>query len=154
MRAMSPITHIVVPTDFSESAQQALDYAIDLSQKVGAKLSLVHVCEVPAYAFSLTTYVSAEFVSAIEEGAKKKFDETLADLKKRVPTAQGKLLSGPAGELIHAAVKELGGDLIVMGTHGRRGLGHVLLGSVAERTVRTAAVPVLVVHGSRAAQSA
>jgi nucleotide-binding universal stress UspA family protein len=98
--------------------------------------------------------MSAEFVSAIEEAAKKKFDDTLAELRQRVPGAEGKLVLGPTSDAIRETTKDVGGDLIVMGTHGRRGLGHVLLGSVAEKIVRTSSVPVLVVHATPAAEDA
>jgi nucleotide-binding universal stress UspA family protein len=70
----------------------------------------------------------------------------MAKLKARVPSAESVLKIGAPSDVIIGEAKRLGADLIVMGTHGRRGLSHVFLGSVAEKTLRNANVPVLVLH--------
>jgi universal stress protein A len=132
--------HILVATDFSDAASHALAYGIELAGRLEARLSLLHVCESPLSAYSL------EIQTANEAAARKQFSAILEDVRKRLPGTEGTLVSGSAGEEIAAQAKRIGADLIVIGTHGRRGLGHMILGSVAEKTLRLAHVPVLVLH--------
>jgi universal stress protein A len=133
---------IVVPVDFSNYSQTALNHAAQLAAESGAKLHIVHVRdELDAYAdLGFTGYAPP----MSHEG------ELLAELKKVQPTVgsaefEHKLLVGsPAAALVDYA-KEVSADIIVMGTHGRKGLTRVLMGSVAEAVVRTASCPVLTV---------
>lgn len=147
---MPAIQHILVPTDFSESAEAAVRYAVELAKQVGARVTLLHVVEIPIYTYSTSAYLSADFSKTIEEAAQARLEQALAELRKALPEAQSMLVSGPPGDAIRNAVASEGADLVVMGTHGRRGLAHAMLGSVAEKTVRVSNVPVLVVHGSKA----
>ena len=142
---MAEIKRILVPTDFSEPADGALTYALDLASKLGATVSLVHVFEDPAGIHS-GAYVP---MPAEMRG------EILADLRRRmaeVAATRGhaelnpRVLIGPAAQSIVEAARDSQADLIVMGTHGRHGMAHLLLGSVAERVVRTATCPVLTVR--------
>lgn len=134
---MSPLQTIVHPTDFSESSSHALQLAAALAREHGVRLVMLHAAETPA---------------ASAEGAKRHrqlLDERIASLQARRPdlTVQGQVVEGHAVESILKATAELPGDLIVMGSHGRTGLGRVLLGSVAERVARSAPCPVLIVKG-------
>lgn len=142
---MSTIRHILVPTDFGDAAQHALERAIELAKQSGAKLTLLHVYEIPVYAYSTLTYLSADITKAVETAARAKLDEVMQALRARVPDAQSMLSVGPASETIDDAIRQGGVDMVVMGTHGRRGLRHAMLGSVAERVIRHSPVPVLVV---------
>ena len=144
---MSEIKRILVPTDFSEPADAALTYAIDLAASLGATVSLVHVFDDP---FSGGIYTGEYVPMPAEMRA-----EIVADLRRRLADAVSKrghselnpeLLIGPTARTIVDGARERNVDLIVMGTHGRGGLAHLLLGSVAERVVRTAACPVLIVR--------
>jgi nucleotide-binding universal stress UspA family protein len=141
--------HILVPTDFGDCANQALEIAIDLAKKLDAKLTLLHVCELPVSAYAMYAQGLYFPMDDLEKAAKKALDEAAAQLKKRMPTADAVLRSGTAVEQLLATCAEQQADLIIMGTHGRRGISRMLLGSVAEKTVRMATVPVLTVptHG-------
>ena len=145
---MPKIKHILVPTDFDESAEQALQYAVELSQQFGARLTLLHVYEIPVHAYTTMMYPPEGFVKELGAAARKKLDEAVNTVRKQVPEATSILHAGTPGEQILTAIKETGADLVVMGTHGRRGLGHVMFGSVAEKTVRQSPIPVLVVRSA------
>lgn len=138
---------ILVPTDLSEGAQTALDYACELAQKLGAKIHLLNVIGVPvlgvpevglALTSSVIDSLIAENQAALDKVA----------LQCRATTDVGEVLlrTGDARDVINQAAKEVGADLIVMGTHGRRGVTRALLGSVAETVVRTAPCAVLTVR--------
>ena len=142
---MSDIKRILVPTDFSMPADAALTYALDLASKLGATVSLVHVFDDPS------GIQSGEYVPMPAEMR----GELLAALRRRLAEVAAKrghselnpqVLIGPTARTIVDTARESGADLIVIGTHGRHGMSHLLLGSVAERVVRTAACPVLTVR--------
>jgi nucleotide-binding universal stress UspA family protein len=145
---MTDIKRILVPTDFSPTAEAALTYAIEFARKFGATVTLLHVFDDP---FVTGGVFSAEYVPMPQEMR----NDILADLRRRLDDAVARsgyseatpqLLVGPTAKTIVAAAQERGDDLIVMGTHGRGGVAHLLLGSVAERVVRTAGCPVLTVR--------
>jgi nucleotide-binding universal stress UspA family protein len=138
--------HILVATDFSESAQQALKLALSMAQKFDSKLTLVHSWEAPGYSYGGGLYLPVDLVAPIEQAAVARLEEAMVDLKERFPTAQSALRNGVAWEQVLAGASDLKADLIVMGTHGRKGIERALLGSVAEKVVRMARVPVLTVH--------
>jgi universal stress protein A len=138
---------ILVPTDLSEGAEEALDYACELARTFGATVHLLHVIGIPTLGVpelgvALTSTVIDSMVrdnqDALEELANRKRD--LAQF------GQVLLRTGDARDLINQTAKEIGADLIVMGTHGRRGVTRALLGSVTETVVRTAPCPVLTVR--------
>jgi nucleotide-binding universal stress UspA family protein len=149
---MNEIKHIVVPTDFNEPVRGALEVAIDLSQKLGATLTLLHVYDVPVYPY-VWLEPSAVEAESIRAAAQRHLDDALAELRKQVPNAQGVLSSGVPWEQIIKVANDIRADLIVMGTHGRRGIDHWMLGSVAERTVRCSPIPVLTVRPKRHTES-
>jgi nucleotide-binding universal stress UspA family protein len=133
--------HILVPTDFGEPAEHALSVSIELAKRFGSRLTMLHVYPL----FIPAAYGEAVVwpVDQIASGARKALDTHLAATKQHYPGIEGVLKAGnPADEII-AAAKASGADLIVMGTHGRRGVSRLMLGSVAERVVRTSPVPVL-----------
>jgi nucleotide-binding universal stress UspA family protein len=141
------IERILVPHDFSETADAALAMALDLAEKMRARVTILHAYEVPTYVFPESVVATADLVGQIRGAA----EEALANLKERTqrPGVQvdTTLRQGVAWSEINQAAKELGSDLVVMGTHGRRGFSRALIGSVAEKVVRTAPCPVLTVHG-------
>ncbi len=144
--------HIVVATDFSDCSRRALDLALEIAAKFDSKLTLVHSWEAPSYAYAGGVYVTVDLVRPIEQAAVALLERETAELKIRMPTAQSMIRNGVAWEEILAAAAQLHADLIVLGTHGRRGLSHALLGSVAEKVVRLATVPVLTAHGTSPAK--
>jgi universal stress protein A len=143
---MTPITHILVPTDFSDSADDALAYALTLADQVGATVRLVHVFDDPdTVGLYSEMYVPMPPEMRAEIMANLRRELTARAAKGTREVASEVLSGAPATTIVDAA-KRHQCDLIVMGTHGRHGAAHLLLGSVAERVVRTAACPVLVVR--------
>jgi nucleotide-binding universal stress UspA family protein len=146
---MIALKHVLVPTDFSETSDSALRYGKALAGAFGATLHVVHVVEEPygqpwaveAYGFSLAA-LQEEWI----KDAKTRLASSLTDEeKKTISVVTTTVLGHPVMEILRYAT-ENAIDLIVMGTHGRGPLGHVVLGSVAERVVRKAPCPVLTVR--------
>jgi nucleotide-binding universal stress UspA family protein len=147
-----PTKSIVVATDFSEGSDEALEHAIELGKQSGAALDLLHVVEPPADGFpfgpAYTDGVAfAEFIQ--QELTRRAARVAAAGL-----ACHTRFVEGSAAPEIVARAREVDARLIVVGTHGRRGLAHVLLGSVAERVVQHAGCPVLTVPFSAARKAA
>lgn len=146
-------TRILVPTDFSAPSDAALAMAKELAARFGASLHLVHVLEDPyavaAYsADAAIGYLPAGTREAWQTEAENRLNALLTPAERtqfKVTTTV--LFSGSTAQAIVELAQGNDIDLIVMGTHGRGGFAHLLLGSVAERVVRTAACPVLTVRG-------
>ena len=138
--------HLLVPVDFGEPSQQALDAAIELACRFTARLTLVHVYEIPAYVYGGMTYSTADLFGPIEDAAREQLDRTLREVQKRVPGAKAVLRRGPPAPEILAVIEEVHPDLVVMGTHGRTGVSHAFLGSVAEKIVRLSPAAVLTIR--------
>jgi nucleotide-binding universal stress UspA family protein len=143
--------HILVPHDFSETAQHALSYAIELAVKLGANITVVHAYEMLGYGYPEGIALTAEVTADIRRAAETALDAVTARTRRPGLEVQSVLRQGPAWSEINAAATQVRADLIVMGTHGRQGLARALLGSVAEKVVRTAPCPVLTVHGPESA---
>ena len=137
---------ILVPTEFAEPSQRALELAVEMAGSAGAELVVLHVCEVPQYAYVGFEAAPVDLLSPLADLAQKNLDDLMGRLRERYPHARGVLKMGVTWEQILATVSEVGADLVVMGTHGRRGAAHALLGSVAEKIVRMSPVPVLTVR--------
>jgi nucleotide-binding universal stress UspA family protein len=139
------IEHILVPTDFATASANALELGVQLARAFGAKLTLLHVWELPIYPY-MDFMLNSAVITEVEDAATKGLARALEELQKTMPTAHSKLKTGLPWQGILDATEELGADLIVMGTHGRHGLSRLTLGSVAEKVVRLAKIPVLTVH--------
>lgn len=140
---------ILVPTDFSVAAETALDHALALAARLGAKVFLLHAYELPIIGFPDGAFVpSADIATRIIAGAEKELADCVAKRKESSVTIVPLLKQADAREAILAAVQDLTADLVVMGTHGRRGIARALIGSVAEAVVRACPVPVLTVHAA------
>lgn len=138
---------ILYPTDFSDSAENALQYVTSLAKKYGSKIHVLHVVEPFTYTSDFGIDYSVQY-REMEATAKRMIDEIVASIRKNGFDAEGAILSGePFVEIIRYARQE-NSDLIVMATHGRKGIEHVLLGSVAEKVVRKSPCPVLTVKKS------
>lgn len=146
---MKPFTKILVAHDFSHHSDRALAVAADLARRYEASLCVLHVHEPELYASSEAYLLrrSDEQPQVIEALALKlrHVGEQLSALGALVVDTQVRWSSKAAAEIASYAA-EGGYDLVVMATHGRTGLGHALLGSVAERVVRSAPCPVLTVR--------
>lgn len=140
--------NILVPTDLSEAAEAALDYACELAAKLDATVHLVNVIGIPALGIpELGVALTATMIDNIVAENQQALDELAARKRGAARIGQVLLRTGDARDVIHQTAREVGADLIVMGTHGRRGVTRALLGSVAESVVRTAGCPVLTVRG-------
>jgi nucleotide-binding universal stress UspA family protein len=146
---MKSIQKILVAVDFSEYADSVLDVAVEFAQQLGAELHLVHAFDVR---IPLVTPYEVAIPTAFIEEAREAAASKLAALIRKVAddgvTATSHLSEVPAASAIVDLAEELGADLIIMGTRGHTGLKHVLLGSVAERTLRHAPCSVLTVKGT------
>ena len=144
------ITHILVPTDFSPPSDAALAYARDLAQQYAARMSLLHVVTEPRAVGLWTPEVYVPADAATQE---RLLREARAHLEGALPADERSrfavTIDARVGDVAHTILetaREQKVDLIVMGTHGRHGVAHLLLGSVAERVLRDATCPVLTTH--------
>jgi nucleotide-binding universal stress UspA family protein len=141
---------LLVPVDFSETSDRALDYAVELARKFDATITVLHAYQIPVYGFPDAAYITASEVAAqISNAAQGRLDAILEDNKTSGVPMNAVLRDGVAWEEVNAVAVDIHADLIIIGTHGRRGLARALLGSVAENVIRTSSVPVLVIHGPR-----
>lgn len=144
------LDRILVPVDFSPPSDRAIRYATTLANKFGARVSLLHVVDDP---FVTGAWQAEAFIANIPElltelmmSARTHLGELKRDLAAHGFIVDTAVITGPPARAIveHASAGHF--DLIVMGTHGRTGLSHALLGSVAERVVQKAPCPVLTVR--------
>src|SRR5262245_58020906 len=147
---MVVLKRILVATDFGEPAEVALRYGRELARTFGASLEVLHVCDKVIgreLGLDAVTIDDAKLQSEIEASAHKHL-EALLDAEDRTMLKATPVLkiSGARAQSIVEYAKESRADLIVMGTHGRGTMAHLLVGSVAERVVRTAPCPVLTVR--------
>lgn len=148
---MATFRRILVATDFSEASERALKLACALARDLGAELDVLHVCEVPNYAD--TGPLPYDVLTPIAAAAQARLDAAMRDIQRHCPGAKGFLKLGAPWQEILSAIGEARADAVVMGTHGRRGVAHALLGSVAERVLRLATVPVITVRALGADES-
>jgi nucleotide-binding universal stress UspA family protein len=142
--------HLLVPTDFSEPAERALFTGIDIARMFGAQVTLLHVWSIPATAYSEGIYFP---VDEVERAARDALEQALERARAQYGNVDAVLRLGVDYVQILEVTKEHAVDFICMGTHGRRGISRLLLGSVAEKVVRLSPVPVLTVRGQPQAES-
>ena len=147
---MTPFRHILVPVDFGEASEHAIDLALAIGGRFDALVTLLHVSWMPPYYYSAYSEGLAFPLEEMETKAKKLLDDTLAKARGRYSRVETKMLPGEPWEKILEAAKDSKADLIVMGTHGRRGVARIFLGSVAEKVVRHSTIPVLTAAGPTA----
>lgn len=145
---MKTIKKILYATDFSESADDAADYALTLAKLAGASVHVLHVIgelmdnrksQIQPEAFAmLEKNVEVQTVKEMEDFCQSRFGA-------QIPYTSEVVIGTPFQQIIEKA-KAFGADLIVMGTHGRTGIEHVIVGSTAERVVRRSKIPVLTVQ--------
>ncbi len=138
---------ILCPVDFSHGSARAVEKARELSCALSADVELLHAYQLPVMALpDGAVTVSPTFVSDMLERAQSELNKHRDELTQAGVNVTTKLLEGSPAEVIAERARELDTPMIVMGTHGRGGFRRFLLGSVAERVVRTAVSPVLTVH--------
>lgn len=141
------VKNILVPTDFTEPSEHALSLAIELAQLLGASIEVVHVLIDPTMVVPPPGDIMAipiDVTRAVAT-ATERLEAAVARVSAAGIPATGVSESGRTHTEIVEHARKIGAGLIVMGTHGRHGIGHALLGSVAEKVVQNASCPVLVV---------
>src|SRR5262245_46774600 len=155
-RRRTMIKRILVPVDFSKPSLAALDYAVDFGRPLRAELVILHAVE-PVY-FAATNGIygvgfdMGTIYRELERTGQEQLDRLAAGIRSRRVAVRTLLSVGAAHRGIGDAAKKLRADLVVMSTHGRTGLSHALMGSVAERVVRSAPCPVLTLRPGKAAR--
>ena len=144
---MSALKIILVATDFSAAAETALDFALPLAATLGAKVYLLHAYQL---APSSILIEAGQFVLGPTAWAEKGLADCVAKRKESSVEIIPMLRQADAREAVLEVAQEISADLVIMGTHGRRGFVRALIGSVAEAVVRACPVPVLTVHAAAA----
>jgi len=145
------IKRILVPTDFSEPSTEAQATALSFARAFGATIDVVHVAVEATYALPPPVDVATvplDMSRVLEQVGRSLSDEEARVRAAGIPCESNLLVGRPDTEIV-AHAEKTHADLIVMGTHGRSGIGHALLGSVAERVVQHARCPVLIVPRPR-----
>jgi nucleotide-binding universal stress UspA family protein len=141
-----PIRTLLVATDFSVHSERALEWAVALAKRLGARVHLLHAYDLPIPAVHpYEVVVPDPYIEQCHEAAARKLAEVLERVRAQGVEADSRLSEVPAAAAICAEARETDCDLIAMGTRGNRGLKHLVLGSVAEHTLREAPCPVLTV---------
>lgn len=146
---MTEVERIVCAVDFDEASRHALDYAIALAARLGASLTVVHAYEIPVYPVSEDGMVElpVEVEADVEARVRARLEQFMASVDPRGVPLEWRLLEGQPDLSVCQFAERLPAELLVVGTHGRGGLTHLILGSTAERIVRRSRVPVLSVRG-------
>ncbi len=142
------IKTILFPTDFSQGARAAMDYALSLAQDYKARLILLYVIQDISIAewYIPSSISAADLVADMQKSASKEMEKWAAEVGGKVANVETLIERGvPFVEIIRVA-KEKNADLLVIGTHGRTGIDHMLFGSTAEKVVRKSPCPVLTVR--------
>jgi nucleotide-binding universal stress UspA family protein len=145
---------ILVPIDGSQTASQALDEAIRFAKDQGATMRIVHVADTVTLSYDMEFVDIAEIRRSLRNAGEELLEKALGKAQAAGIEADIKLveIQEPSQRIADAIVEETRNwtaDLLVIGTHGRRGLDHFLLGSVAEAVTRIAPVPVLLIRGKK-----
>jgi nucleotide-binding universal stress UspA family protein len=146
---MIALKNILVATDFSEPAEAALGYGRALGRAFGATLHVIHVADDVYMRMGGDAYIAVlpDLQRDVEASAKERLDALLIDNDPNpLPVKAVVMTSAAAAMTIVQYAKDARIDLIIVGTHGRGGMAHLFMGSVAERVVRTAPCPVLTVR--------
>lgn len=138
---MDRIRHVLAPTDLSDDSRRGVEMAASLALEAEAALTLVYVFEPPSSEY----YLPPDVAEDLEGAARRQLDELVASVRQRVPKAEAVVIRGTPWRAILDLGKSRGADLVVLSTSGRRGLQRVLIGSVAEKIVRIATIPVMTV---------
>lgn len=148
-------SRILVPVDGSPTSSRGLEEAIKLAKLTGAQLRLLHVVDELSAAMGMGGFapVTVDVFRLLKEGAEQVLKDATATVQQGNVPVDSVLIEGFAGrlaELVAQQVRQWGAELVVLGSHGRRGVGRMLMGSDAEQIIRTCPVPVLVVRAPEA----
>ncbi len=145
---MIEVKKILFPVDFTSNSKKVLPFAKFLAEKLGASLHLIHVVRGADdfTGFDMGAAWFATFEEKVIEGAEKTMDRFIREELEDVPDVGRKIIMGEVVEEILQEANRIDADMIVIGTHGRKGLEKVLFGSVAREVVQKANIPVLTVN--------
>jgi universal stress protein A len=151
---MAALQHILVASDFGSSSSRAVHLAAELATRFTARLTVLHVVPEPLPLYAVEAPMAGELSTreSRERAAKRDLDAFLVSLAGKAPLCEGVIRFGDPAHEIVAHADETSCSLIVIGTHGRRRLSRLMLGSVAETVVRSSHVPVLTVRADEAAE--
>jgi nucleotide-binding universal stress UspA family protein len=146
---MLEIKRILFPIDFTENSSKFLPYVLSVSEKYDSMIYLLHVIEkLPTW--QCGTYIPhipwEQYQEEALKGAEEELDRVCEEQLHSCPNFQKRILSGDPVQEILKTIESEGIDLVIMGTHGRKGLEHVFFGSVAENVVKKSPVPVLTIN--------
>jgi len=144
---MIEMKKILFPTDFSAYSGHALKYAVAMAQSFKAKLVVLHICEHPIAASGIDAYRFAipQYVVDLEQHQRKALDTLVAELRQNHLDVEPVFIIGKPYQEIIKTAKQYEVDVIIMSTHGNKGVSHLVFGSTAEKVVRLAPCPVLTV---------
>jgi nucleotide-binding universal stress UspA family protein len=147
---MAELHRILVPTDFTETSERAIDWAIELGTRLGSTIAIMHAYELPVVGFPDGALVATvEVASRIAEASREALESSISRHRGRGVPLEAILREGAAWQEINNVADEIHADLVVIGTHGRKGLARALLGSVAEKVVRHGNHPVVMIRGPK-----
>ena len=147
---MNPIRTLLLAIDFSESSSAVVDVALELAKRFSATIHIVHAFDLPIPL--VTPYevaIPEAYLDQTRKAAAQKLAAVVGQVTAQDVRVESHLAESPAASAIARTAEEVGADLVVMGTHGHTGIKHLVLGSVAERTMRLAPCSVLVVKPAR-----
>jgi nucleotide-binding universal stress UspA family protein len=146
---MLEIKRILFPIDFTENSSKILPYVLSVSEKYDGMIYLLHVVEdlsMWGSGFYIPHLPLKQYEEEALKGAEKRMDKVCDEQLKSCPNFQRMIISGDPAQEILKTIESEGIDLVIMGTHGRKGLEHVFFGSVAENVVKKSPVPVLTIN--------
>lgn len=145
---MKPFDKILIAIDFSENSELAFDYAMTMATQFNSQLTIMHVINEPVdlRGFYVPHISFEQLEKEIEESAAKMMETFCSTKLGSFSNFQKIIVSGIPYEEITRKADEIGASLIILGTHGRTGLDHILFGSTAERVVRSAVCPVMTIR--------
>lgn len=147
---MKPFHRILFATDFTEASEPALAEAIDMAKGDGTELLIAHAYQLPNAGQAQTAAggVYDEWLQELRDRVAERLEPLVEKARSEGVKAEALILTGTPYEAITEAAAEQAADLVIMGTHGRRGVSRFFLGSVASRVISSAPCPVLTVHAA------
>ena len=137
---------IIVPVDFLKNADKLVDYSVKMAEKLSVAIHFIHVVASPAGDAMIGAPFAAEYEGKMLSDAQERMANLLKDNSERCPSCTGEVVLGEPVETIVETAQEKGADMIIISTHGAKGLEKILLGSVAERVLKRAHCPVLIMN--------
>jgi len=147
MEVINMFKKILCPVDFSEYTENIVNYAVEIAKKFNSELHLLHIIPNLNYFTPYESFMTPENIIALERNIEKEIEKDFDKISKKIDIPFKKVIkSGVTFVEIINYIKEESISLVVMGTHGRSGIEHILIGSVAEKVVRKSPCPVLTIR--------